>query len=51
MKRVIELCCSGNCPKIELHEDKVLIGELDNTCELTMDQWNTLKDKIINNEL
>jgi hypothetical protein len=32
-------------------EDKVEIGEKANTCVLTKEQWETLKDKILKKEL
>ena len=39
------------CPSVEIKEDCVVIGEEDNTCTLTMEEWNTLKNKIKNNEI
>jgi len=49
--------CSGNicetvkCPIVEVKEDCVVIGEDENTCTLTLEQFNILKDKIKNNEI
>jgi len=51
MSRVVELCCGGQCPVVVLEEDRVLIGEKDNTCVLRKDEWNALVEKILNGEL
>ncbi len=39
------------CPAVEVLADKVTIGEDENTCELTKEQWEILKDKILTGEL
>ena len=41
----------GCCPSVEIKEDAVIIGEEDNMCTLTHDEWNELKTKIKNGEL
>ena len=41
----------GCCPSVEIMEDAVIIGEGDNMCTLTPDEWNELKTKIKNGEL
>jgi len=41
----------GCCPCVELKDDCVVIGEGNNRCTLTIDEWNELKNKIINGEL
>lgn len=48
----ISLCSPKDCcPSVEIKEDCVVIGEENNTCTLTMEEWNTLKNKIKNNEI
>lgn len=42
----INLCGNGHCPSVELLNDKALIGENDNTVELTTEEWNSLVEKI-----
>jgi len=44
-------CIPPKCPVVNVQDDKVLIGEKNNICTLTIDQFNILKDKIKNNEL
>ena len=41
-----EVCKRPKCPVVDVKEDKVIIGEKDNICTLTKDQFNILKDKI-----
>lgn len=41
----------GCCPSVEVKDDHVVIGEGDNRCTLTTDEWNELKNKVINGEL
>ncbi len=41
----------GCCPYVEIKDDEVLIGEDDNICRLTMEQFEALKKKIIAGEL
>jgi len=44
----VVLCSEGT---VEVHEDKVIIGEKDNICTLTREQFDILKEKVKNNEL
>jgi hypothetical protein len=53
---VVVLCEEGTCiplkcPIVDVQEDKVIIGEKDNVCILTREQFDILKEKIKNNEL
>ena len=50
--KIVNLCkdCSC-CPVVKLADDHVEIGEEGNLCTLTMTEWETLKDKILNNEI
>jgi len=41
----------GCCPYVEVRENEVIIGEEGNMCKLTMEQFNALKEKIINGEI
>ena len=52
----IVLCSEGSCipqkcPIVDVQEDKVIIGEKDNICTLTREQFDILKEKIKNNEI
>ena len=52
----ISLCSEGSCvpqkcPIVEVRDDCVIIGEDENTCTLTHEQFNILKEKIKNNEV
>jgi hypothetical protein len=50
--KIVTLCKEGSCcPVVKITDDKVEIGEKDNLCILTVEQWQTLKDKIISKEL
>ncbi|HEX7365247.1 MAG TPA: hypothetical protein VF366_08790 [Dehalococcoidia bacterium] len=50
--KIVTLCKEGSCcPVVKISEDKVEIGEKDNLCILTVEQWETLKEKILNQEL
>jgi len=50
--KIVTLCKEGSCcPVVKITEDKVKIGEKGNLCELTKEQWETLKKKILNHEL
>jgi len=46
-----DTCIPEKCPVVDVQEDKVIIGEKDNTCTLTKEQFNILKEKIRNNEI
>ena len=49
--KVVELCGSGHCPVIKIKSEQVEIGEKGNSCILTKDEWEVLRQKIINGEL
>jgi len=50
--KIVNLCKdSCCCPVVKLADDHVEIGEEGNLCTLTMSEWETLKEKILNNEL
>ncbi len=52
MEKVIKLCREGSCcPAVKMTGDKVEIGEEENTCVLTLEQWDILKEKIANKEI
>ena len=40
------VCIPPKCPIVDVQEDKVVIGEKDNVCILTKEQFNILKDNI-----
>jgi hypothetical protein len=50
--KIVSLCggCS-KCPVVKITDSRVEIGEKDNTCVLTKEQWETLKEKILKKEL
>jgi hypothetical protein len=50
--KIVSLCggCS-KCPVVKITDKEVAIGEKGNTCVLTKEQWETLKDKILEKEL
>ena len=48
----VVLCHTKDCcPAVEVFDDKVTIGEDDNTCVLTKEQWGILKEKVRKGEL
>jgi hypothetical protein len=52
----IVLCSDGSCippkcPVVDVQGDRVIIGEKENTCTLTREQFDILKRKIKNNEI
>ncbi len=50
--KIVSLCSAGSCcPVVKITDERVEIGERDNTCVLTREQWDTLKGKILNKEL
>lgn len=49
--KIVELCGSGHCPVVKIADERIEIGEKDNVCVLTKDEWNTLKQKIVNGEI
>ena len=44
-------CVPPKCPVVDVQDDKVIIGEKDNVCTLTKEQFDILKEKIKNNEI
>ena len=49
--KVVELCGSGHCPVVKIDDEHVEIGEKSNVCVLTRDEWEILKQKILNREI
>ena len=50
--KIVSLCSSGTCcPVVKITDTQVEIGEAENTCVLTKEEWGTLKKKILNEEL
>ena len=50
--KIITLCSSGSCcPVVKITDDHVEIGEEGNLCVLTTEEWETLKSKILKNEM
>jgi hypothetical protein len=50
--KIVKLCKEGSCcPAVKITDSHVEIGEKDNTCVLTMTEWEILKEKILNQEL
>lgn len=49
--KVVNLCQKGCCPRVEIHEDFVRIGEEENTCTLKKEEWASLKEKVLKGEL
>jgi len=44
-------CIPPKCPVVDVQENQVIIGEKNNVCILTREQFDILKEKIKNNEL
>ena len=52
MEKTVKLCKEGSCcPMVNVTDAGVKIGEADNTCTLTVEQWNILKEKVLNKEI
>ena len=52
MEKTIKLCSQGSCcPTVRVTDESVVIGEADNVCVLTVEQWDILKEKILNKEI
>jgi hypothetical protein len=50
--KIVSLCSKGSCcPVVKIMDTKVEIGERGNSCVLTKEQWETLKEKILKKEL
>lgn len=49
---IVNLCAEGSCcPVVKITDTQVEIGEKDNICVLTKEQWGALKEKILNKEI
>jgi hypothetical protein len=50
--KIVSLCggCQ-QCPVVKIADERVEIGEKGNICVLTKEQWQTLKEKILKEEL
>ena len=46
-----DTCVPPKCPTVDVHGDTVTIGEKQNVCTLTRQQFDILKEKIKNNEI
>ena len=44
-------CIPPKCPVVDVQENQVIIGEKNNVCILTREQFDILKEKIKNDEL
>jgi len=50
--KVIKLCREGSCcPAVTVYEDKVESGEDANTCVLSCEEFEILKEKILAREI
>ncbi len=50
--KIVSLCGQDSCcPVVKISDECVEIGEKDNICVLTNSEWETLKQKILNEEL
>ena len=50
--KIVTLCSAGTCcPVVKITDDHIEIGEEGNLCVLTNEEWETLKRKILNNEV
>ena len=46
-----DFCIPNKCPVVDVQEDKVIIGEKDNICTLTKEQFGILKKAILNKQI
>lgn len=52
MTKIIELCGRNDCcPRVEIDEHEVRIGEEGNLVRLTSEEWSVLRRKILEREL
>ena len=50
--KIVSLCGGDSCcPVVEINDEYVKIGEKDNTCTLTKEEWQVLKEKILKKEV
>jgi hypothetical protein len=48
---VDSVCNPSKCPVVDVRKNTVIIGEKDNVCTLTREQFDILKTKIKNDEI
>jgi hypothetical protein len=50
--KIVSLCgMDDSCPVVKITEQAVEIGEENNLCILKLDEWEALKNKIMNKEI
>ncbi len=50
--KVVSLCdACQNCPEVRIDDERVEIGEPGNLCVLTVDEWQVLKQKVLDGEI
>ena len=50
--KIVSLCSAcQSCPVVKIDDENVEIGEKDNVCILTKNEWEALKQKILNKEI
>jgi hypothetical protein len=50
--KIVTLCKAGSCcPVVKISDEKVEIGENGNICVLKLEEWETLKSKILSKEI
>ena len=50
--KIVNLCAEKSCcPVIKITDTQVEIGDKDNTCVLTTEQWESLKEKVLKKEI
>ena len=50
--KIVTLCSGDSCcPVVKIDDERVEIGEEGNLCILMKDEWETLKQKILNKEI
>lgn len=50
--KIVSLCSEKSCcPVVKITDTQVEIGEADNTCVLTIAEWEILKEKVLSKEL
>ena len=52
MRKIVNLCPNDKCcPVVEIDDDCVKVGEAGNLCILKVEEWETLRRKILDGEL
>lgn len=52
MTRTVELCGKdGCCPRVEIDDEEIRIGEPGNEVRLKVPEWEALRSKILKGEL